>query len=130
MNEVSMSPSTPGVIKNHAAFIWSVADLLRGDYKQSEYGKVILPLTVIRRLDCVLEPTKPKVLAVHRQYGDRNAILRAASARSWLIRWEPRWPRTSVPPSAPSTEPTSAVYTFTPRAFLLTPESQSTRTVR
>jgi type I restriction enzyme M protein len=49
-------------IKNHAAFIWSVADLLRGDYKQSEYGKVILPLTVIRRLDCVLEPTKAAVL--------------------------------------------------------------------
>lgn len=50
-------------IKNHAAFIWSVADLLRGDYKQSEYGKVILPLTVLRRLDCVLEPTKEAVLA-------------------------------------------------------------------
>jgi type I restriction enzyme M protein len=50
-------------IKNHAAFIWSVADLLRGDYKQSEYGKVILPLTVLRRLDCVLEPTKGAVLA-------------------------------------------------------------------
>jgi type I restriction enzyme M protein len=49
-------------IKNHAAFIWSVADLLRGDYKQSEYGKVILPLTVLRRLDCVLEPTKEAVL--------------------------------------------------------------------
>lgn len=49
-------------IKNHAAFVWSVADLLRGDYKQSEYGKVILPLTVLRRLDCVLEPTKDKVL--------------------------------------------------------------------
>lgn len=47
---------------NHAAFIWSVADLLRGDYKQSEYGKVILPLTVLRRLDCVLEPTKAAVL--------------------------------------------------------------------
>lgn len=45
-----------------ANFIWSVADLLRGDYKQSEYGKVILPLTVLRRLDCVLEPTKAKVL--------------------------------------------------------------------
>ena len=44
------------------AFIWSVADLLRGDYKQSEYGKVILPLTVLRRLDSVLEPTKAKVL--------------------------------------------------------------------
>ncbi len=44
------------------AFIWSVADLLRGDYKQSEYGKVILPLTVLRRLDSVLEPTKQQVL--------------------------------------------------------------------
>ncbi len=51
------------VIRNHAAFIWSVADLLRGDYKQSEYGRVVLPLTVLRRLDCVLEPTKAKVLA-------------------------------------------------------------------
>jgi type I restriction enzyme M protein len=50
------------VIRNHAAFIWSVADLLRGDYKQSEYGRVILPLTVLRRLDCVLEPTKQQVL--------------------------------------------------------------------
>ncbi|MCC4115355.1 type I restriction-modification system subunit M [Aromatoleum toluclasticum] len=51
---------------NHHAlssFIWSVADLLRGDYKQSEYGKVILPFTVLRRLDCVLEKTKPAVLA-------------------------------------------------------------------
>lgn len=51
---------------NHQAlssFIWSVADLLRGDYKQSEYGRVILPFTVLRRLDCVLEATKPAVLA-------------------------------------------------------------------
>ena len=46
-----------------SAFIWSVADLLRGDYKQSEYGKVILPYTVLRRLDCVLESTKDTVLA-------------------------------------------------------------------
>ena len=46
-----------------SAFIWSVADLLRGDYKQSDYGKVILPFTVLRRLDCVLEATKPAVLA-------------------------------------------------------------------
>ena len=51
-------------INNHDAFIWSVADLLRGVYKQSEYGRVILPLTVLRRLDCVLEATKPKVLEV------------------------------------------------------------------
>jgi len=42
-------------------FIWSVADLLRGDYKQSEYQRVILPLTVLRRLDCVTEPTKDEV---------------------------------------------------------------------
>lgn len=45
-----------------ANFIWSVADLLRGDYKQSDYGKVILPLTVLRRLDSVLKPTKQQVL--------------------------------------------------------------------
>jgi type I restriction enzyme M protein len=49
------------------AFIWSVADLLRGDFKQSEYGKVILPLTVLRRLDSVLEPTKERVLERHRE---------------------------------------------------------------
>ncbi len=48
--------------KELANFIWSVADLLRGDYKQADYGKVILPFTVLRRLDCVLEPTKQKVL--------------------------------------------------------------------
>ena len=45
-----------------SAFIWSVADLLRGDYKQSEYGRVILPFTVLRRLDCVLASTKSAVL--------------------------------------------------------------------
>ena len=50
------------MVNNHAVFIWSVADLLRGVYKQSEYGRVILPLTVLRRLDCVLEPTKADVL--------------------------------------------------------------------
>lgn len=47
------------------SFIWSVADLLRGPYKPAQYGRVILPLTVLRRLDCVLEPTKEKVLAKH-----------------------------------------------------------------
>ncbi len=47
---------------NTAAFIWSVADLLRGDYRQSDYGKVILPFTLLRRLECVLEPTREAVL--------------------------------------------------------------------
>ena len=53
-------PASPN---NHAGLIWAIADLLRGDYKQSEYGRVILPLVLLRRLDCVLEPTKARVLA-------------------------------------------------------------------
>jgi type I restriction enzyme M protein len=63
----SRTPKAPSTTSdpNLSAFIWSVADLLRGDYKQSEYGKVILPFTVLRRLDCVLEPTKPMVLKEH-----------------------------------------------------------------
>ncbi len=59
---IHQTPNTPWSDPNLSAFIWSVADLLRGDYKQSEYGKVILPFTVLRRLDCVLEATKPAVL--------------------------------------------------------------------
>ncbi|MGL5007993.1 MAG: type I restriction-modification system subunit M [Plesiomonas sp.] len=46
-----------------AAFLWSVADLLRGDFKQSQYGRIILPFTLLRRLECVLAATKPDVLA-------------------------------------------------------------------
>src|SRR5438552_6350870 len=45
-----------------SSFIWSVADLLRGDYKQADYGKVILPFTVLRRVDCVLDATRETVL--------------------------------------------------------------------
>ncbi|MGB1479574.1 MAG: type I restriction-modification system subunit M [Marinobacter salsuginis] len=51
-----------------AAFIWSVADLLRGDFKQSQYGRVILPFTLLRRLECVLEPTKAQVLAAAQEH--------------------------------------------------------------
>jgi len=58
-------------INNHAAFIWSVADLLRGDYKQSQYGRVILPFTVLRRLDCVLDPVKAEMLTKHESIKDR-----------------------------------------------------------
>ena len=54
-------------VKESANFIWSIADLLRGDYRQSDYGKVILPLTILRRLDCVLEKTKPAVLKKYEQ---------------------------------------------------------------
>ncbi|MDH0433743.1 type I restriction-modification system subunit M [Aeromonas caviae] len=50
-------------ISSLANLIWSVADLLRGDFKQSQYGRIILPFTVLRRLECVLAPTRDKVLA-------------------------------------------------------------------
>ena len=63
----SISVSVGAPIRNHADFIWSVADLLRGDYKRSEYGRVILPLTVLRRLDGVLAPTKEQVLERRRR---------------------------------------------------------------
>lgn len=46
-----------------AAFLWSVADLLRSDFKQSLYGGIILPFTLLRRLECVLEESKDTVLA-------------------------------------------------------------------
>jgi type I restriction enzyme M protein len=49
--------------QDKVAFIWAVADLLRGDYKPHDYGQVILPLTVLRRMDCVLDSTKQAVLA-------------------------------------------------------------------
>jgi type I restriction-modification system DNA methylase subunit len=46
---------TDSAIKNHTAFIWAVADLLRCDYKQPEYGKVLFQPLLVRRLDCVLD---------------------------------------------------------------------------
>jgi len=52
--------------ENHsqtAAFLWSIADLLRGDFKQSQYGRIILPFTLLRRMECVLEPTKEAVIS-------------------------------------------------------------------
>jgi type I restriction enzyme M protein len=48
-----------------ASFIWSICNLLRGPYKRNEYRKVILPLTVLRRFDCLLAPTKAAVLEQH-----------------------------------------------------------------
>ena len=52
-------------MENHsqtAAFLWSIADLLRGDFKQSQYGRIILPFTLLRRMECVLAPTKDEVI--------------------------------------------------------------------
>nr|WP_321981831.1 class I SAM-dependent DNA methyltransferase [uncultured Cohaesibacter sp.] len=50
------------IINNNASFIWSIAELLRGDFKQSDYGKIVLPFTILRRLDCILEATKSEVV--------------------------------------------------------------------
>ena len=54
-----------------SALIWSTADLLRGDYRQSDYGKIILPFTLLRRLECVLEPTRKAVLT---EYNARKSL--------------------------------------------------------
>ena len=76
---------------NLAAFIWSVADLLRGDFKQSQYGRIILPFTLLRRLECVLEPSKEAVLAQYEKVkamnlpedGMEKMLLRATSGLSF-----------------------------------------------
>jgi type I restriction enzyme M protein len=72
-------------------FIWAVADLLRGDYKASEYGRVILPLTVLRRLDCVLEGTKEFVLEkaadpAIQSLPDPDAVLARLSGQTFVNR--------------------------------------------
>ncbi|MEV7447613.1 type I restriction-modification system subunit M [Streptomyces nigra] len=82
-----MNSSKHAELANHA---WSVADLLRGDYKQSDYGKVILPFTVLRRLECVLEPTRDKVAEIAEQHKDSgidpDRFLRRAAGHSFYNR--------------------------------------------
>src|SRR5574343_229576 len=57
--------------------IWSICNLLRGPYKRNEYRKVILPLTVLRRLDCLLSPKKAQALETFQQYkGKPESIVR------------------------------------------------------
>ena len=74
--------------KEMARFIWGICNLLRGPYKRNEYRKVILPLTVLRRFDCVLAPTKQQVLAAAAEHRAktgslRNKLLEAAAGRSF-----------------------------------------------
>lgn len=62
--------------REKANFIWSIADLLRGPYKPADYGNVILPFTVLRRLDLILEPTKKKVLEAYSNHkGKKPEVL-------------------------------------------------------
>lgn len=72
---------------NHATFIWNAADILRGTYKQHQYGDVILPFTVLARLDAVLGPTKRAVLAATEGFGPDDepsqAMLRAKAKHSY-----------------------------------------------
>src|SRR6266542_126803 len=61
-----------------ASFIWSICNLLRGPYKRSEYRKVILPMTVLRRFDCLLAPTRAKVLEQYKAHkGKGENIVRS-----------------------------------------------------
>jgi type I restriction enzyme M protein len=74
--------------ENLATFIWSVADLMRGTLRRSQYGRAILPFTVLRRLECVLEPTRDKVLAKAAQAegkpeGTRHRMLKRAAGREF-----------------------------------------------
>lgn len=62
---------------NIVSNIWNIAELLRGDYKQSEYGRIVLPFTLLRRLDCMLEPTKDKVLEEYIRRKDNGVPLEA-----------------------------------------------------
>ena len=73
-----------------ANFVWQIAEILRGDFKQSEYGRVILPFTVLRRLDCVLAPTKAEVLKEH------------AAKQAAGIAFEPFVKRRSATPQLPA----------------------------
>ena len=59
-----------------AAFLWLIADLLRGDFKQSQYGRIILPFTLLRRMECVLEATKEKVLAEAKAHHTKPDLVR------------------------------------------------------
>ena len=67
---------TPANFQQLANFIWSVADLLRGPYRPPQYERVMLPLTVLRRFDWVLEPTKAAVLKKHAELAAKNAELK------------------------------------------------------
>ena len=78
-----MNARTHGELAN---FIWSICNLLRGPYKRNEYRKVILPLTVLRRFDCVLADTKDAVLAANAPFGEESdeatpQLLEAAAGR-------------------------------------------------
>ena len=86
-------------MRDHSYFanlIWQIADLLRGPYRPPQYERVMLPMTVLRRFDCVLAPTKAKVLAAHKRrkggklkgrHWKRFSTALPASASTTVRRW-------------------------------------------
>ena len=81
-------PGTNADVRGLGGFVWSIAEILRGDFKQSEYGKVILPFVVLRRLDCLLGASKQDVLEAAKGLSDavddptRDMILFAAAGEN------------------------------------------------
>jgi type I restriction-modification system DNA methylase subunit len=88
------SPRSLTAFSEIASFLWSVADLLRDDYKQADYGEVILPLTVLRRCERVLDKTKAKVLAKHAEL--KSAKHPEGTIEKMLRTWAPRSRGTSA----------------------------------
>ncbi len=84
-------PAVQSEIQSLGSFVWSIAEILRGDFKQSEYGKVILPFVVLRRLDCILEDTKQAVLEAEKSLPDgvdeptREMILFGAAGKDLKV---------------------------------------------
>ncbi|EMF0473208.1 SAM-dependent DNA methyltransferase [Enterococcus faecium] len=77
MNETKRNEQTTQFIQKKANMIWNVADILRGLYKPHEYGKVILPMTVIKRLHDTLLPTRHAVLEAAEKYKEMNDTMRS-----------------------------------------------------
>ncbi|MGY2004242.1 type I restriction-modification system subunit M [Blastococcus sp. SYSU DS1024] len=102
-------------------FIWSIAELLRGDYKQSDYGKVILPLTVLRRLDCVLEPTKDAVVtkaaALAGKIDNVEPVLRRAAGGSFYNVSPLTFPKLKDDPENVAANLTAYIAGFSPGAL-------------
>lgn len=107
--------------QDKVAFIWSVADLLRGDYKQSEYGRVILPFTVLRRLDCVVEPNKDAVLDTATKHASspeavRDKMLLRASGTNFYNTHKLTFRRLLDDPIHIAQNLTSYIHAFSPNA--------------
>jgi len=78
------SAELSATVLDHSAFLWGLSDLLRGDYKKSEYLQVVLPLTMVRRVEFLLAPTKQRVLDTFDIHGDRPDLLAAAAGTQGL----------------------------------------------